>query len=51
MCEEDDVLKGKTKIVLNIISINVYFGYNFKFFVIKIISIHDCFIFFFCIQS
>lgn len=28
-CEKDDVLKGKTKIVLNMISINVYFGYNF----------------------
>lgn len=34
------MLKGKTKIVRNMISINVYFGYNFNFFVIKILSVH-----------
>lgn len=39
--------KGKTTIVLNMISINVYFGYNFKFFVTKILSIRDYSDFFF----
>lgn len=28
---KDGVLKGKTKIVLNVLSINVYFGYNSEF--------------------
>lgn len=34
--DDDDVLTGKMKIVLDIISINVYFGYGFEFSVIKI---------------
>lgn len=28
-CKKVSELKGKTKIVLNMFSINVYFGYNF----------------------
>lgn len=39
--KDADVLKGKKKIVHNIITINVYFGYNLKFIVIKILLIQD----------
>lgn len=44
-------MEGKIKIVLIMISINVYFGYNLKCFVIKILSVHDYSNLFFLVSS